>query len=66
MNTAARVLDGFSRLGPTERWILRRRYGLGDYQRMTLGDTGKAMGLTRLEVKGIELTALTKLGVHEA
>lgn len=44
-----------------QREVLCRRFGLGGYERQTLEEVGKAVGLTRERVRQIQMTALKAL-----
>lgn len=51
----------FDQLSPKQQEILARRFGLRGYEKATLEDVGKAVGLTRERVRQIQLEALRKL-----
>ena len=55
------LLKALEVLEPTERDIIRLRYGLEGDPPRTLSDVGKAFGLTRERVRQIEGRALSKL-----
>src|SRR5690606_31929005 len=48
-------------LTENQRAVLERRFGLGDYERMTLEEVGKEIGLTRERVRQIQVEALKAL-----
>ncbi len=48
-------------LNEKQREVLCRRFGLGGYERETLEEVGKAVGLTREPVRQIQMTALKTL-----
>jgi len=48
-------------LNDKQREILCRRFGLGGYERETLEEVGKAVGLTRERVRQIQMQALKAL-----
>jgi len=48
-------------LNEKQREVLCRRFGLGGYERQTLEEVGKAVGLTRERVRQIQMTALKTL-----
>jgi RNA polymerase nonessential primary-like sigma factor len=48
-------------LNEKQREVLCRRFGLGGYERETLEEVGKAVGLTRERVRQIQMTALKAL-----
>jgi RNA polymerase nonessential primary-like sigma factor len=48
-------------LNPKQREVLCRRFGLGGYERQTLEEVGKAVGLTRERVRQIQMNALKAL-----
>ena len=48
-------------LNEKQREVLCRRFGLGGYDRQTLEEVGKAVGLTRERVRQIQMTALKSL-----
>lgn len=50
-------------LNDKQREILSRRFGLGGYDRQTLEEVGKAVGLTRERVRQIQMSALKALRV---
>jgi len=49
------------RLNPTERGILKSRFGLNDGRRTTLKEAGLEYGLSREETEQAEYRALKKL-----
>lgn len=48
-------------LNEKQREVLCRRFGLGGYERQTLEEVGKAVGLTRERVRQIQMSALKML-----
>lgn len=48
-------------LNEKQREVLCRRFGLGGYERQTLEEVGKAVGLTRERVRQIQMSALKAL-----
>lgn len=50
-----------SELNDKQREVLCRRFGLGGYERQTLEEVGKAVGLTRERVRQIQMAALKAL-----
>ncbi len=48
-------------LNEKQREVLCRRFGLGNYERQTLEEVGKAVGLTRERVRQIQMIALKTL-----
>lgn len=50
-----------SELNDKQREVLSRRFGLGGYERQTLEEVGKAVGLTRERVRQIQMAALKSL-----
>lgn len=55
-------IDGvLQTLSPTEREVLRLRFGLDDAQSMTLKDIGIFFKVTRERIRQIEVRALRKL-----
>jgi RNA polymerase primary sigma factor len=50
-------------LSPREQEVLSLRFGLGDGEAKTLGETGRAVGLSRERVRQIEKRALQKLNI---
>lgn len=50
-----------SELNDKQREVLCRRFGLGGYERQTLEEVGKAVGLTRERVRQIQMSALKAL-----
>lgn len=48
-------------LSDKQREVLSRRFGLGGYERQTLEEVGKAVGLTRERVRQIQMSALKAL-----
>jgi RNA polymerase nonessential primary-like sigma factor len=48
-------------LNEKQREILYRRFGLGSFDRQTLEEVGKAVGLTRERVRQIQMSALKEL-----
>lgn len=51
----------FVQLTPKQQEIISRRFGLHGYEKATLEDVGKAVGLTRERVRQIQLEAIRKL-----
>lgn len=50
-----------SQLNDKQREVLSRRFGLAGYERQTLEEVGKEVGLTRERVRQIQMTALKTL-----
>ncbi|EKD69952.1 MAG: hypothetical protein ACD_46C00689G0001 [uncultured bacterium] len=50
-----------SQLNDKQREVLSRRFGLGGYERQTLEEVGKAVGLTRERVRQIQMSGLKML-----
>lgn len=48
-------------LNEKQREVLCRRFGLGGYERQTLEEVGKSVGLTRERVRQIQMNALKTL-----
>ncbi len=48
-------------LNEKQREVLSRRFGLGGYERQTLEEVGRAVGLTRERVRQIQMSALKTL-----
>jgi len=48
-------------LTPQQQGILKRRFGLGDHERATLEEVGKAINLTRERVRQIQFDAIKRL-----
>lgn len=48
-------------LNEKQREVLSRRFGIGGYDRQTLEEVGRAVGLTRERVRQIQMTALKTL-----
>lgn len=58
----AELLEGcLHELNEKQREVLCRRFGLGGYDRETLEEVGKSVGLTRERVRQIQMTALKTL-----
>ena len=56
------VLTGWlARLSDRQRQVLERRFGLSGYERQTLEQVGKEIGLTRERVRQIQVDALRRL-----
>lgn len=58
---AEAVQKALSRLTPFEADVIRRRFGLGDINEMTLSDLGERNSLSRERIRQIEAQALRKL-----
>lgn len=60
-----RVLNAaLSRLTPREERIIRLRFGLGSDGEWTLREVGEAFGVTREQIRRIEMKAIRKLRYH--
>lgn len=57
----ASLEECLNELNEKQREVLCRRFGLGGYDRQTLEEVGKAVGLTRERVRQIQMTALKAL-----
>ncbi|HYW03168.1 MAG TPA: RNA polymerase sigma factor RpoS [Gammaproteobacteria bacterium] len=56
------VLDGWLlRLNPKQREVLERRFGLHGFEKQTLEQVGREIGLTRERVRQIQVDALSRL-----
>jgi len=56
------VLDGWLlRLNPKQREVLERRFGLHGFEKQTLEQVGREIGLTRERVRQIQVDALARL-----
>lgn len=55
------VMDQLDSMDPRESAILRMRFGLGEYEPLTLKEIGETFGLTRERVRQIETEALSRL-----
>ncbi len=56
------VLDGWlQRLNGKQREVIERRFGLHGYEKQTLEQVGREIGLTRERVRQIQVDALTRL-----
>jgi len=51
----------FSKLKPQEQKVISYRFGLNGCERLTLGETGEILGVTRERIRQIEVAALKKL-----
>lgn len=59
LNTS--IEECLNMLNEKQKEVLCRRFGLGGYERQTLEEVGKAVGLTRERVRQIQMTALKSL-----
>ncbi|TAK76286.1 MAG: RNA polymerase sigma factor RpoS, partial [Gammaproteobacteria bacterium] len=57
----ASLKECLQELNEKQREVLCRRFGLGGYERETLEEVGKAVGLTRERVRQIQMSALKAL-----
>src|SRR3990167_9188316 len=57
----ATLTDCLQKLTPKQREILCRRFGLGGYERQTLEEVGRAVGITRERVRQIQMNSLKAL-----
>lgn len=55
------LAECLKQLNEKQQEILSRRFGLGNYERQTLDEVGKALGLTRERVRQIQMSALKTL-----
>ncbi len=53
--------EWLSRLNDKQREVVRRRFGLGGYERATLEEVGNTIGVTRERVRQIQMDALKRL-----
>lgn len=60
-NLHANLEECLNELNEKQREVLCRRFGLGGYERQTLEEVGKAVGLTRERVRQIQMSALKAL-----
>jgi RNA polymerase nonessential primary-like sigma factor len=58
---AARLEECLDKLNEKQREVLCRRFGLGGYERETLEEVGRAIGLTRERVRQIQMSGLKAL-----
>jgi RNA polymerase nonessential primary-like sigma factor len=58
---AAQLEGSLQALNEKQREVLSRRFGLGGYERETLEEVGRAIGLTRERVRQIQMTGLKAL-----
>jgi RNA polymerase primary sigma factor len=58
-----RLMDALSKLEPREQEILKRNFGLGDYEVHSLKDISRIMNITRERVRQIKENALRKLKI---
>jgi RNA polymerase sigma factor (sigma-70 family) len=58
---AALIAEVVDRLPLRERVVVQMRYGLGDYNRCTLDEVGKALHVTRERVRQLEGRALRRI-----
>jgi len=61
LEVARRVSEILESLPPRERDVIERRFGLNGYEPHTLGQIGRAYGLTRERIRQIEASALDRL-----
>jgi RNA polymerase sigma factor (sigma-70 family) len=57
----ARARDHLGDLRSKEAYVIRRRFGIGEHDPMTLREIGEELGITRERVRQIEKAALDKL-----
>lgn len=55
------IAEALAGLTPREQTILRMRFGIGGTTEHTLGEVGKAFGVTRERIRQIEAKALARL-----
>ena len=55
------VSKSLARLNEREVFVIRQRFGIGNYGENTLQDLGHTLGLTRERIRQIEMSALKKL-----
>lgn len=60
-NVAAILSDVLDQLTENEAFVIRRRFGLDDGEKKTLGEIGEVLSITPERVRQIELKALRKL-----
>jgi RNA polymerase nonessential primary-like sigma factor len=53
--------DWLDRLNDKQREVVRRRFGLGGYEKATLEEVGDSIGVTRERVRQIQMDALRRL-----
>lgn len=58
---AEHLTECLDQLNEKQREVLSRRFGLGGYERETLEEVGKAIGLTRERVRQIQMSGLKAL-----
>jgi RNA polymerase nonessential primary-like sigma factor len=58
---ASMLEDGLQQLNDKQREVLCRRFGLAGFERETLEEVGKSVGLTRERVRQIQMSALKTL-----
>jgi RNA polymerase primary sigma factor len=58
-----RLMDALDKLEPREQEILKRNFGLGDYEVHSLKDISRIMNITRERVRQIKENALRKLKI---
>jgi len=60
-NLKEAVSESLANLNEREAFVIRQRFGIGNYGEKTLQDLGNALGLTRERIRQIEMSALKKL-----
>jgi len=60
-STHKQINNWLMKLEPKHRDVIVRRFGLHGYERTTLEDVGKELGVTRERVRQIQMEALKKL-----